>query len=197
MYRRCGVLLLLFSAIGWCQQNSSAPSLTIYNQDFAVVRQTVPLQLNAGVNHVSFDDVTSYLEPSSVILRDPAGKLHLNVLEQNYRSDVASQYNLLHAYEGKEVEFHYGSVGQTIRGRIIRAGTMCSGNGCYGANGLNSEPIVEVDGKIEFGLPGKPIFPAMDAELLKPALNWQLHSDKSAQIDAEIGYITGGLSWEA
>src|SRR5271166_232277 len=87
MYRRCGVWLLLLSAIGWCQQNSSAPSLTIYNQDFAVVRQTVPLQLKAGVNNVSFDNVTSHLEPSSVMLRDQSGKVHFSILEQNYRTD--------------------------------------------------------------------------------------------------------------
>ena len=47
-------------------------------------------------------------------------------------------------------------------------------------------------------MPGKPIFPALqNAELLKPALNWLLQSDRAAQVDAEISYITGGLTWEA
>ena len=197
MYRRCGLVLLLLSASAWCQQNpSSAPSLTIYNQNFAVVRQVVPLKLNAGVNDVSFDNVTSYLEPSSVVLRDPAGKVHFHVLEQNYRTNVASQYNLLQAYVGKEIDFQYGGEGQTVRGRIIRAGANY--NGCYGGNCNPGEPIVEVNGKIEFGLPGKPIFPALQNEaLLKASLDWQLQSDRAAQLDAEISYITGGMSWEA
>jgi hypothetical protein len=112
MYRRCAVLFLLISS-AWCQQNSS-PSLTIYNQNFAVVREIVPLQLHTGENHVSFDNVTSFLEPSSVVLRDPNGRVHLNILEQNYRTDVASQQNLLRAYEGKEIEF------QVTPGNIVR-----------------------------------------------------------------------------
>ncbi|HEY1731681.1 MAG TPA: DUF4139 domain-containing protein [Terriglobales bacterium] len=199
MRQYCFVAWLLLCAAGWAQpassSGSSAPSLTIYNQNFAVVRELVPLQLNAGVNQVSFDGITSFVEPSSVVLRDPSGRVHLSILEQNYRTDVASQYNLLHLYEGKEIDFQYGSEGQIVRGKIIRAGMTCNNNGCYAGG---SEPIIEVNGKIEFGLPGKPIFPAMQNEaLLNPALNWLLQSDHSAQVNAEISYITGGLTWEA
>ena len=53
---------------------ASEPALTIYNQNFAVVRETIPLDLKAGVNQVRFAGATTYLEPSSVILRDPTGK---------------------------------------------------------------------------------------------------------------------------
>jgi hypothetical protein len=199
-YQRFVVCLLLCAA-GWAQSasssGSSAPSLTIYNQNFAVVREFVPLQLNAGVNQVSFDGITSFVEPSSVVLRDPSGRVHLSILEQNYRTDVASQQNLLRAYEGKEIEFQNGS--QIIRGRIIRAGGATYGNGCYGGNcGYSGEIILEVGGKIQFGLPGTPIFPALQNEaLLNPALNWLLQSDRAAQLNAEISYITGGLTWEA
>ena len=35
------------------------PSLTIYNQNFAVVRDTVPLDLKAGVNEVRFAGATA------------------------------------------------------------------------------------------------------------------------------------------
>lgn len=197
------VVCLLLSAAGWAQpassSSSSAPSLTIYNQNFAVVREFVPLQLNVGVNQVSFDGITSFVEPSSVVLRDPAGRVHLSVLEQNYRTDVASQQNLLRVYEGKEIEFQTAP-GQIVRGRVIRAGgAMYGGNGCYNGNcGYSGETIVEVDGKIQFGLPGTPIFPALQNEsLLRPALNWLLQSDRTAQVNAEISYITGGLTWEA
>ena len=198
MYRCWAVVFLLFASTGWCQQNS-APSLTIYNQDFAVVREMIPLQLNGGVNQISFEGATSFLEPSSVMLRDPAGKLRFSILEQNYRTDIASQQNLLRAYEGKEIEFQVAA-GQIVRGKIIRAGgAIYGGNGCYGGNcGYSGETIVEFDGKIQFGLPGTPIFPALQNEsLLKPSLNWLLQSDRGAQLNAELSYITGGLTWEA
>ena len=85
--------------------SASQPALTIYNQDFAVVRDTVPLDLKAGVNQVSFAGATAYLEPSSVVLRDPAGKAQLQILEQNYRADTVSQEMLLTLNEGKTIQF--------------------------------------------------------------------------------------------
>jgi hypothetical protein len=45
-----------------------SPALTIYNQQFAVVRQKLPLDLRSGVNHVQVIDITAHLEPDSVIL---------------------------------------------------------------------------------------------------------------------------------
>lgn len=198
MLKHFVVLCTVLAATSFAQQ-SQAPSLTIYNQNFAVVREFVPLRLNAGVNQLSFDNITSFVEPDSVVLRDPAGRVRLSILEQNYRTDVASQQNLLRAYEGKVIEFQTAP-GQTVRGRVIRAGgPMYGGNGCYGGNcGYSGEPIVEVEGKIQFGLPGTPIFPALQNEaLLHPALNWLLQSDRTAEVNAEIGYITGGFTWEA
>src|SRR5437588_4743816 len=61
-------------------------SLTIYNQNLAVVRQSLPLQLLPGINSVHFTDTTSRVETDSVILRDPTGQHHLQVLEQSYRA---------------------------------------------------------------------------------------------------------------
>src|ERR1035438_9813396 len=72
-------------------QQSSQPSLTIYNQNFAVVRQQLPLDLKSGENQVNVNDITMHLEPDSVILRDPTDKHAVRVLEQNYRADPVSQ----------------------------------------------------------------------------------------------------------
>ena len=41
-------------------------SLTIYNQNFGVVRDVVPLDLQQGVNQVRFADTTAHLAPKSV-----------------------------------------------------------------------------------------------------------------------------------
>jgi len=59
-------------------------------------------------------------------------------------------------------------------------------------------PIVEVDGQIQFGLPGRPIFPSlMNDSLMKPTLDWLLHSDFAGTVDAELSYVTGGMTWAA
>ena len=172
------------------------PALTIYNQDFAVVRDTVPLDLKSGVNNVRYADATARVEPDSVILRDPAGKHSLQIWEQNYRNDPVTQELLLSLFEDKTLDFETirtkdnTQVRELIPGKIIRSG--------YVPGGGSEQPIIEVDGKLRFTLPGTPLFPDLgDDTVLKPMLNWLLQSDRSGKFDAEVSYITGGFTWEA
>ncbi len=190
------------------------PALTIYNQNFAVVRDTVPLDLKSGRNDVSFHDTTAHLEPDSVILRDPSGKIAITILEQNYRNDPISQALLLSLNEGQTIDFlvrEPNKPDRTVPGRIIRSGYAPHAAAAmqrYGrqyamsqmamASPASSEPIIEVDGKVRFGLPGQPLFPTLgDDTILKPMLAWALESSKAEKLDAELCYITGGMSWEA
>ncbi|MGD0252110.1 MAG: DUF4139 domain-containing protein [Verrucomicrobiota bacterium] len=175
---------------------TAEPALTIYNQNFAVVRDTVPLDLQAGVNSVRYTGATAQVEPDSVILRDPSGKHSLQILEQNYRNDPVSQELLLSLFEGKTIDFENlrmkdnTQVRELIPGKIIRSGYVPGGN--------PEQPIIEVNGKLQFSLPGQPLFPDLgDDTVLKPTLNWLLQSDKPGKFDAEVGYVTGGFTWEA
>lgn len=205
------VLAIVFS-IGCVA--AAEPSLTIYNQDFAVVRERLNLNLKQGGNTISVTDITAHLEPDSVILRDPAGKRALQILEQNYRSDPISQGLLLSLYEGKDIDFlvrgNDRKDDRIVRGRIIRSGYVPHQSGMrrYGqqyavqqsamAYGPAGQPIIEVDGKLRFNLPGEPLFPALaDDTILKPTLNWVLETDKAGKLDAELSYVTGGMSWKA
>src|ERR1700680_2251880 len=77
------------------------PALTIYNQDFAVIREIIPLDLQRGPTSVRFTGTTAHLEPESVILRDPTGQRQLQILEQSYRADPVSAELLLSLNEGK------------------------------------------------------------------------------------------------
>jgi hypothetical protein len=172
------------------------PALTIYNQDFAVVRDTVPLDLKSGVNNVRYADATARVEPDSVILRDPAGKHSLQIWEQNYRNDPVTQELLLSLFEGKTIDFQNTrmkdntQVREIVPGKIIRSG--------YVPGGGSEQPIIEVNGKLQFTLPGTPLFPDLgDDTVLKPTLNWLLQSDQPGKFDAEVSYITGGFTWEA
>jgi hypothetical protein len=103
------------------------PSLTIYNQNFAVARDTVPLDLKSGENDVRYTEATAHVEPDSVILRDPSGKTSLQILEQNYRNDPVSQELLLSLIEGKTIDFQKADRSgqpfkEIIQGKIIRSG---------------------------------------------------------------------------
>ncbi|HXZ80948.1 MAG TPA: DUF4139 domain-containing protein [Terriglobales bacterium] len=186
---------------GNSNSRSASPALTIYNQNFALVKERLPLELTAGVNTMRFSEITSQLEPSSVVLRDPLGQRSLQVLEQNYRADPISQELLLSLYEGKTIDFlvNPGEPQKMVKGKIIRSGYIPSlvRLGQY-QQPQYQQPIIEVDGVLRFGLPGQPLFPALTGDtILKPTLNWQLRTDKPGRFDAELSYITGGMSWQA
>jgi len=182
------VCLIAACAVCFAADEASSPSLTIYNQNFAVVRQEMPLDLKAGVTSVRVTDITMHVEPDSVILRDPAGKRPVQVLEQNYRADPVSESLLLSLSEGKTIDFlvQRGEKQEVVPGKIIRSGYVPHNPMAlnrYGqqyaqaqmAYSQGEQPIIEIDGKVRFGLPGIPMFPALaDDTVLKPTLQWLL-----------------------
>ena len=166
----------------------AAPSLTIYNGNFAVVRDTLDLSLHKGVNQVSYQEITQQLEPDSVIFRPSDGSRRFTVLEQNYLSLPINESLLLDHFEGQTIDFEIVHKDSTavVPGKIVRSG-QASGS-----------PIIEFQGKTRFGLPGRPLFPALqDDALLKPALNVKLESNTEGKVSTELAYLTGGLSWKA
>jgi hypothetical protein len=201
---------------GQSQPSPDQPALTIYNANFAVVRESIPLDLTAGINHVIFSGATAHIEPDSVILRDPSGRRSLQILEQNYRNDPISEGLLLSLNEGKVIDFQTGEhfapdgkrVPDVVQGKIIRSGYTphYSALSQYGQQyyqqqmqyASNVGPIIEVDGRLQFTLPGKPLFPSLGYNtILKPTLDWALQTDKPGPSTAELSYITGGMSWHA
>lgn len=205
------LLFLLGVTVGLQAQTS----LTLYNQNFGVVRERLSLDLKEGSNEVRYADTTAHLEPDSVLLRDPAGKVALAVLEQNYRADPVSQALLLSLHEGKEIDFFVrepNKPDRIVRGKVIRSGYVPHAGAAmqrYGqayyqsqmahaSQGGAGQPVIEVDGQLQFSLPGEPRFPALaDDAILKPSLEWKLHAGAAGKLEAELCYVTGGMSWEA
>jgi hypothetical protein len=177
------------------QQNQTktggTTALTIYNQDLAVARTTVDLDLKPGNNEVTTTKVTSQLEPDSVVLRDPTGRHAVQIEEQNYDAAIATQAWMLQKYEGQTIDFQIQHGNKepwtsTVQGKILRAPTD------------GTEPLIEVNGKMQFQLPGLPLFPAStDGLLLKPTLRWEIYSKDGAQFPAELSYLTHGFNWNA
>ncbi|MCW1886737.1 DUF4139 domain-containing protein [Luteolibacter flavescens] len=183
--------ILLTTALITAVQAETA--LTIYNQNLAVVRESLPLDLKAGENPLSFDRATAQVLPDSVVLRDPTGKAAFSILEQSYRNDPVSKWLLLQHFEGQTIDFRTTYLDGKVEvkpGKIIRSG--------YVPGGQPQEPIIEIDGKLRFELPGEPLFPTLgDGSILRPTLGWQIHSQAEAKFDAQLSYLSNGFQWEA
>lgn len=171
----------------------SSTALTIYNDDRAVVRETMRLNLKKGENQVVFNRVTAKVSPDSVLLLGPGERDGVSILEQSYRNDPVSLGLLLKHFEGQSVDFRcvYPDGKVEIKpGRIVRAG--------YVAGAKSADSIIEVEGKLRFQLPGDPLFPALDDDaILRPTLGWVIESDDNVTLDAKLSYVSRGFTWEA
>jgi hypothetical protein len=201
---------LVFSTGTAAAAEDAGPRVTIYNQDFALVKVTRGFDLEAGENEVRMTEVTSLMEPDSVILRDRRDPDAIRILEQNYIGETLSEGYLLSQYEGKVLTFQSTNpaTGEEIlrQGKLIRSGYVPHSPGWrFGGGGRpfapaagDSSPIVEVDGRIQFFLPGRPLFDGLgDDAILEPTLLWSLWSSRGGRHDLEMSYLTGGLRWEA
>jgi hypothetical protein len=135
-----------------------------------------------------------------VILRDLTGR-PLQILEQSYRADPISQEMLLSFYEGKTIDFQTqrGDKFLTFPGKIIRSGY---GSGVTYINGYPQgpapQPIIEVNGVLQFGLAGaaavsraqRRFDPQADSELAAG-------DDTGGRTEAEISYVSGGMTWQS
>jgi hypothetical protein len=163
--------------------------MTIYNDGYGVVRESVPLELGQGETAVTVTGMSTEIEPETVVLRDPRGRTDFRVIEQNYRADTASEARLLEHFEGESIPFlvRFDDGEEIVNGKVVRSGRS------------GGAPIIlQADGRLRFGLPGTPLFPGLPGEsVLTPTLHWRIESPRAATIDAELAYITRGLSWKA
>ena len=87
-----------------------------------------------------------------------------------------------------------------IAGKIVRSSgpPVMQQAPYYQQSSQQPQPIVEVGGKLQFGLPGTPLFPGLGAGMiLHPLLEWTVETDRAGRLDAELAYVSGGLNWSS
>ena len=75
------------------QSGAEEVSLTIYNSNLGLVKQTKSLDFDKGVGFVRFDDVAALIDPTSVHIK-PASS-GIEILEQNYQYDLISTQKMM------------------------------------------------------------------------------------------------------
>lgn len=156
--------------------------ITVYNDNLALIREKRKLDLKIGVHSVEYTDVTSQIDPTSVLVEDPINK-KTAVIEQQYGYDLVSSSNLLNRYVGKEIKV------TDIEGKID-TGKLLSHDEKGVVLERNDGSVVVLDAsKMEFS--------NASGLLTKPTLVWQIYSPTAGKQDLLISYLTGGLNWKA
>jgi len=162
-------------------------SLTVYNQNFAVVKEVRNLKLDGKVSTLQFRDVAKQIDPTSVhfkSLTDPEGTA---VLEQNYEFDLVSADKLLDKYIDKKI-------GVVTKQGTKYAGTLLSFDAqqlvLQGDNQLFMVQRPDNVQNVEFGaLP--------EGLLTRPTLVWKVAAEKPGQHMSQVTYQTKGMGWQA
>jgi len=157
--------------------------ITIYNDDLSLVRSQFELELEAGRQEYNYDDITSRIEPASVIVTGGG----IRVAEQNYEFDLAGKMQIMMKYLDREVNV-------VTKDQSKLSGTLKFFDG--GSIGIiengTGKLLVIADSETQW---------IQLAELpanfyTKPTLHWSLIAPKKAKYPVQMTYLSGGFSWD-
>ncbi len=165
---------------------SEQVAVTVYNQNFGLVREVRRVHLGTGQTELSYADVSAHIQPESVHLKSLAGDDGLAVLEQNYRYDLLTPDTLLKKYLGKTVKVYryneHTGVDEAKQALVLS---------------VEGGTVLNIDGQITSNFSGRFAFPEVPENLLqKPTLVWLLTSAAADQ-RVEVTYLTQELNWHA
>jgi len=173
-----GIIVISACVMGNAEKSTE---VTIYNQNFGVVKETREIDLKEGMNTVMVHDVAKRIDPTSVSIKDLTA--NTNVLEQNYLYDLVSKEKIYEKYIGKEITI-VDKNGNTMKGTLL----SFSGD----------ELIIQNDEGVHILRSEQVSLPKLPEELItKPTLKWLLDTDKKGKHDIQLSYMTSGLNWSA
>ncbi len=160
--------------------------LTVYNQNFALVKDQRYFDFDKGINNLQFKDVAAMIEPTSVHFVSLTSPESLTILEQNYEYDLVNASKLLSKYIDKNIKV-------VSEDEQVYEGTLLSYDNANliisSSNGLQMVSRPDNIRQILFEkLP--------EGLITKPTLVWQVNSVNKGRQLTEVSYLTKGINWE-
>ena len=179
--------IFVLSALMFVSGFIYSASVTIYNDNFALVKDTKEVNVKNGQQMIEVDDVSAKIDPTSVLPKFLSDADKITILEQNYDFDLVNSNKLLQKYIGKDItveRYLPNSQKEKISGKLlsVQGGTIIKTN--------NDKIVINPEGEIS--LPKMP-----EGLMLKPTLSWLINSKVSGKKKLELTYKTTGFSWVA
>ncbi|MGA1840015.1 MAG: DUF4139 domain-containing protein [bacterium] len=159
--------------------------LSIYNNNFALVKEVREIYLPSGISELRFLDISRHINPGSVITKSINNINGLEFIEQNYEYDLISPENLLDKYVGHTVTLIDKDDFSGSKGKL-QAELLSNSHG----------PIYRIGEEIHIGHPGRIVLPKLPEGLLtEPSLIWKLDVTDSGKYTLDVSYLTEELDW--
>jgi len=166
------------------QQNVS---VTIYNSNVGLVKDTRLIDLKLGTHELKFMDVAAKIDPTTVHIKSLTNGTGFDVLEQNYEYDLLNPQKLLEKYVGQKVQLATLNP-ETKKEEILEAILLST----QGGN------IFQIGDKIHIGHHGRILLSKIPENLIpQPTLVWMLENRSSKPQTLEASYLTSGMNWKA
>jgi hypothetical protein len=162
-------------------------SVTIYNNNQALVQDVRQIPIAKGRSRVEFPDVSAMIRPETLSFAAPGTA----IVEQNFDFDLLTPQKLMEK-----------AIGQTVT--LLRTNPATGAETRERAKVLSTAGgvVVQIGDRIEVlrddGLPVRVIFDEVPPNLrARPTLSVTLESDRAGTRPASLRYLTPGLGWSA
>lgn len=183
-----GLAVALLAAPAMAQDSAQGDvSVTIYNNNLALVQDVRQMPLPAGISRQEFADVSAQIRAETVTL----GGQGFEIVEQNFDYDLLSPQALMEKAVGQSVTLV--RVNPATGAETREAARVLSNNG---------GTVVQIGNRIEVlrgdGLPTRVIFDRVPPNLrARPTLSVTLDAASAGARPLALSYLTPGLSWKA
>jgi hypothetical protein len=162
-------------------------SITVYNNNLALVQDVRKLEVAAGRSRLEFKNVSARIQPQTVAL---AGK-GLGVVEQNFDYDLLTPAKMMEKAVGKQIKVLRTNPGTGKE--VAETATVLS---------VNDGVVLRIGDRIEVlrddGIPTRVIFSSIPENLrASPTLSVTVDADGAGPREVALSYLTGGLAWKA
>jgi len=162
-------------------------SLTIYNDDLALVQDHRTIDLTGARQRIEFQNVSAQIRPETVSL----AANDISIVEQNFDFDLLTPTKLMEKAVGTEVT-------------LVRVNPQTNAETREKALVLatNGGVVLKIGDRIEVlrddGLPVRVIFDKVPDNLrARPTLSVTVNSTRTGAHPATLSYLTPGLGWRA
>jgi len=167
-----------------------ANNIVVYNNNLALISEDKNINIEKGVSKYTFDNVPKNIISDSVSMILPK---NVHIMEQNYKFDQLSLYNLLKYNEGKEVQY-------IDINKNINKGTLVSVEGSYSLISIISSKNVDMKPSSIISIPNNNIIVnGIPKDMVtKPSIVLLLNAKNNyKKQNIELRYLTTGFYWKS
>mgnify|MGYP001226823943 CR=1 FL=1 len=179
--------------------DSEGVALTVYNQNFGLIKDIRKVNLKNGINYLRFEDVAAAIDPTTVNFMSLSAPNSVVVREQNYQYDVMDPTTILSKSVGKTVTFRQylpGGGERAITGTLLNPPRVSVVDTGGNVQNRSVGMVLKTDAGVVLNPAGQAELDSLPEGLVsRPSLLWKLETSKEGEHRTEISYQTRGLNW--